>query len=122
MNLLISPWVRRLVLAGVVVFAIWGFGAFKESQGYDRAKLECDLEISKIEAEQLVLSAIERRRQQQVNDDAKRYEAELINQNNQSSVELRQLLLEQSVESIKDSGASNSCLGASSVRRLNKVQ
>lgn len=122
MHLIMNPLVRKLLFAAVAVFVVWAYGAYSESQGYNRASLECDLKIEKIKSEQLELTALEAIRQQEANDSAKRREAELIKEIDKSSKGLDQILLELSIESIKDIDANNGGINASSVRRLSKIQ
>lgn len=112
----------KAVLAVVSILAIFGFGSYKDTKGYDRASVEYQLKIEQIKSEQLILAAAERNRQQAANDSAKRREATLIDEINTSSDELDQKLLELSVESLKDPDANRAGLNAASVRRINKIQ
>lgn len=112
----------NLILAAVFIAALFSYGFYKDSVGYDRAAAECELRVEKFKTAQLELLNAERKRQQNANNAAKKLEAELIKDIQTKTKDIDQLLLEQSIESIKDPNAGNACLGASSVRRINKIK
>ena len=121
-TILTNPWARRAAAALVLFIALWSYGSLKDGQGYKRAETEYQLKIEKIKSDQALQAITEIERQQAANESAKRREVELLAQLKQQNNDLDQLLLEQSVEAIKDAGANDGGINASSVRRLNQIK
>jgi len=111
------------VLGALAAIALlWGAYTYVDHQGYQRAAVEYQARIDKIQIDLAAAKITEIERQDAANNVAKAHEAERIAQLDQQTIELENLREEQANAASQDTDRDEPALGASSVQRINKFR
>lgn len=110
------------VVALLVVAAFGGTYAIADHRGYARAGAHCVAQIEQIKADAATARANEIERQNAANNAAKQAEAQRIVQMQADTDALQHQIEELQREAHQDPDAGKPALGASSVRRINKIR
>jgi flagellar basal body P-ring protein FlgI len=109
-----------LIVAGIAVAGMFGYGALQHHNGYEQAKTEYTLQIQtmKLDYANALNTALER--QSKANEIAKTNEAQQIIKY-EAKIALRDKILKE-IEDANVSNSSDCSLSADSVRRLDSIE
>lgn len=119
---LLSGAYAKLILAGIILVAILGYGEWRNSAGYNKADALWSAKYNERENELLRARMAETERQLAANQAAKKAEAERIAKIEAEKLALENLIKELSNEADADPAADNVCLSPDAGVRINKVR
>ncbi len=119
---LFSGAYSKLILAGIVLAAIIGYGEWRGHTRYNQAVALWSAKYNQRENDLIRASMAEADRQRKANEAAKALEAERIAQLEADNEKLSQLIKELSDEADKDPAADSIVLSPSARLRINKVR
>lgn len=111
-----------LIVAGVIVAGVYGFGWYKYDSGYDQAKIEYSLQIEKLKSDYATKLADALEHQSNANEIAKANEAQKIIAY-ETQLALRDKIIKENADEAKADPSSSRCgMSANGLRRIERIK
>ena len=111
-----------LIVGGLAVAGLWGYGAYQHHKGYSEASIEYTLRIETMKKDYATQLADALERQSKANELAKRNESQLIIDYETKIAERDRIIAENENEAKNDNGKSFACITDAGRMRLNKIK
>lgn len=111
-----------LIVGGIAVSAVFGYGLYQHHTGYNEAKIEYTLRIETMKKDYAVELANALEKQSQANELAKRNESQLIIDYESKIAERDKIIKENEDAAKKDSSPNAGCITSNGWLRLKRIE